>query len=103
VTLVEYRIRLDPPREIWLHVRFEYTVREIVDYAVVLTISHGAGRRTVRVYDGAHGFNEMHRYHEAGEKDPGVAFHRGTLGEGMRAAIAEVRAGYDEMIQGWRQ
>jgi hypothetical protein len=103
MSLVEYIRRLDPPGDVWMHVRFESSGRDIVDYAIVLTIPHGAGRRAVRVYDGAHGFNEMHRYHEAGDKDPGVAFHAGTLGEGMRAAIAEVRAGYDGMIEGWRR
>lgn len=29
-------------------------------------------------------------------------FHAGTLGEGMRAAIAAVRADYKEIIAAWR-
>ncbi len=47
--------------------------------------------------------NEMHRYTRSGEKGPGKAFHRGTLGEGMRAAISEVERGYREMIEGWER
>jgi hypothetical protein len=57
---------------------------------------------TVRVYDGAHGVNDMHRPDHAGEKAPAASFHAGTLGEGMRAAIIAVRIGYKEMIEVWR-
>ena len=56
----------------------------------------------MRVYDGAHGVNEMHRHDRSGEKAPAESFHAGTLGEGMRAAIAAVRSGYQEMIEAWR-
>jgi hypothetical protein len=56
----------------------------------------------VRVYDGAHGVIHMHRHNRRGEKAPATAFHAGTLGEGMRAAITAVRADYKEMIAAWR-
>ena len=56
---------------------------------------------TVRVYDAAHGFNEMHRYTGAGGKQAGVRFHPGTLGDGMRVAIEAIEGGYREMIEGW--
>jgi hypothetical protein len=59
--------------------------------------------KTVRVYDGAHGVNEMHRYTASRGKQPGTVFHSGTLGEGMRAAIAEVEHGYRGMIEGWER
>jgi hypothetical protein len=62
-----------------------------------------AGRaETVRVYDCAHGFNEMHRYGRRSGKNSGRNFHSGTLGEGMRRAIKEVRDGYLPMIEGWK-
>lgn len=57
---------------------------------------------TVRVYDGAHGINELHRHDRSGEKAPAESFHAGTLGEGVRTAIAAVRSGYQEMIEAWR-
>lgn len=82
-------------------VEFTTRGREVVDYAVVLTVDED-GEATVRVYDGAHGVNEMHRHNRAGEKAPAESFHAGTLGEGMRAAIIAVRAGYKEMIDAWR-
>jgi hypothetical protein len=79
-----------------LGVRFsvEFTSKgpEITDYAVVLLLERGEATETIRVYDGAHGHNEMHRYTRRVGKQPGAPFHSGTLGEGMRAAIAESRA-----------
>jgi hypothetical protein len=43
----------------------------------------------------------MHRYTAEGGKQPGIRFHDGTLGEGMRTAIEEIESGYREMIRGW--
>jgi ferredoxin-NADP reductase len=86
-----------------LVVEFTLDRREVTDYAVVLTVDDEAGEAvTVRVYDGAHGVNEMHRHDRSGDKAPAERFHAGTLGEGMRAAIAAVRSGYQEMIEAWR-
>ena len=45
----------------------------------------------------------MHRHTAPGGKHPGERFHAGTLAEGMRAAITEVRRGYREMIEAWRR
>lgn len=84
-------------------VEFVRRGREIIDYAVVLTVDDEDGEAmTVRVYDGAHGVNEMHRHDRTGAKDPAESFHAGTLGEGMRSAITAVRTGFEEMISGWR-
>jgi hypothetical protein len=60
-------------------------------------------RATVRVYDGAHGRNEMHRYSHHGDKQEAEAFHAGSLGEGMRTAMKEIRDGYEQMIDAWRR
>ena len=68
-------------------VEFTTEGREIIDYAVVLLLDTEKGTETIRVYDGAHGHNEMHRYTRSAGKQAGHAFHGGTLGEGMRAAI----------------
>jgi hypothetical protein len=97
-----YRDVLD--YEIGARIVVEFTTdrRSIVDYAVILTVDDEGSEATVRVYDGAHGVNDMHRHNRRGEKAPATAFHAGTLGEGMRAAIAAVRADYKEMIAAWR-
>lgn len=86
-----------------LRVEFTTDGREITDYAVVLLLALDGSTKTIRVYDGAHGHNEMHRYTKSDGKQPGEPFHAGTLGEGMRAAIAEIERGYGEMIEGWKR
>lgn len=86
-----------------LWVEFTTDGREVTDYSVVLLLERDGSRETVRVYDGAHGHNEMHRYTYSGEKQPGELFHAGNLGEGKRAAIAEIERAYGEMVEGWRR
>jgi len=42
------------------------------------------------------------RYTRAGGKQIGTVFLIATLGEGMRAAIGDIKVGYLAMIEGWR-
>jgi hypothetical protein len=86
-----------------MYVDFTTEVQEVTGYSVVLAVEHAGEMRTVRVYDAAHGFNELHRHSLVGGKEAGERFHAGTLGEGMRAAIDEVRRNYADMIEGWRR
>jgi hypothetical protein len=85
-----------------LRVEFETQGKEVTDYAVMLLFEIEGRTETIRLYDGAHGHNEMHRYSRSAGKQPGTPLHRGTLGDGMRAAIAEIQSGYREMIEGWQ-
>jgi hypothetical protein len=85
-----------------LVVYFTTDRRDVVDYAVVLAVDHEEQSETVRVYDGAHGENEMHRYTRHSGKQAAEVFHRGTLGAGMRVAIEAVKRGYEPMIEAWR-
>ena len=94
---------LDDVLGVGFSVEFTSKGREITDYAVVLLLERGEATETIRVYDGAHGHNEMHRYTRRAGKQPGARFHSGTLGEGMRAAITEIEDGYREMIEGWER
>lgn len=100
---VFYQRILDHARGASLQVEFTSEGRVIVDYAVVLLLAVGEGTETIRLYDAAHRFNEMHRYTRSKGKEPGTLFHGGTLGEGMRAAIDEIVRGYAEMIEGWER
>lgn len=76
---------------------------EVTDYSLALLWVHGDLVETIRIYDAAHGFNEMHRFTMGGGKQLGTPFHSGSLGEGMRAAMSDIQRGYDEMIEGWRR
>lgn len=97
-----YRDVLDYEVGARLVVEFTTDNNHVVNYAVVLMIDGEDGIQTVRVYDGAHGVNDMHRHDTRGLKLPATMFHAGTLGEGMRAAITAIRTDYKEMIAGWR-
>ena len=99
----EFESYLDSVGEVRMDVRWRTRRRDVVDYAVTLTAMDRGRRRTIRVYDGAHGINELHRYTRSGGKQPGTVFHAGTLSEGLVAAQLEVKHGWAEMIEGWRR
>jgi hypothetical protein len=44
----------------------------------------------------------MHRYTRAQGKQPAERFHGGTLGEGMRVAIEQIKHTYQSMIEAWQ-
>jgi hypothetical protein len=96
-----FAIQLDAALGAVLLVEFTTLRRAVTDYSVVLAVEHESERVTVRVYDGAHGRNEMHRYTRAGGKQAAETLHSGTLGEGMRAAMTAIREGYEQMIDAW--
>ena len=75
----------------------------MIDYAVVLLVEEHEQPETVRVYDGAHGVNELHRYTCKDGKQAAEIFHGGTLGVGMRTAIDEIERNYRSIIEGWRK
>lgn len=51
--------------------KIEQRGRDVIDYSVVLVIEVDGRMETVRVYDGAHGENELHRYTREGAKQDG--------------------------------
>lgn len=97
-----YKELLDLGLGVRLSVDFTTVRGKVVDYAIVLLVTASSRTETVRVYDAAHGHNELHRYTRAGGKQVGTKFHSGTLGEGMNDAIDAIKRGYVEMIEGWR-
>lgn len=86
-----------------MSVDFETDGLQVLSYSVVLVAMEGGALQTIRVYDAAHGVNELHRHTRSRGKEPAEIVHTGTLGEGMRAAMAQVRENYLEMIAGWRR
>jgi hypothetical protein len=67
----EYREQLDELRGIFMHVKFTTDRRDVIDCAVVLLVRGEGGIETIRLYDGVHGKNEMHRYTRTGDKTAG--------------------------------
>jgi hypothetical protein len=53
------------------------TVRpDVVDYSIVLLADVEGKLETIRVYDGAHGKNELHLYTRSGGKQQAEVIHR---------------------------
>jgi hypothetical protein len=77
----DYSRLLDAALGASMRVEFGTDRRAVTNYSVVLVVDEGAGPQTVRVYDGAHRVNEMHRYTRGGGKQPAEVFDAGTLGE----------------------
>lgn len=100
-----YRRVLDDIAGVFMFVEYKIEQRGpgVVNYAVVLIVEVDGRPETVRVYDGAHGENELHRYTRDGGKQAAEVFSRGTLGEGMRAAIEEIERGREAIIEAWSE
>jgi hypothetical protein len=99
---VAYRIRLaaDAILSVWFITRRD----EVLEYAIVLLVEHDGLWHTARVYDNAHGRDELHRHTLANGKQAGEGFQAGgTAGQAMRAARDEVLHGYAIMIDTWRR
>lgn len=96
-----YEEIVDHSRGIVMRVDFTTRRGRVIAYSVVLLLRTPAGRETVRLYDAAHGYNEMHRYSRLKGKHAGVEFYGGTLGDGLSMAIDEIKNSYAEMIEGW--
>jgi hypothetical protein len=96
-----YRNKLDEAPGVLMIVDHTTVRGVMVDYSVVLVLESDSGPDTIRLYDGAHGVNEMHRYLSGGGKRSGEVFHRGTLSEGMQIAIEAIKTSYARMIEAW--
>jgi hypothetical protein len=101
VGTTRYREELDHVLGAVLSVYFESRGSKVIDYSLVLLLESEGHTETIRVYDSAHGVNEMHRYTRERGKQNGVVFSRGSLGEAMRAARRDIKERYLAMIEGW--
>lgn len=75
----------------------------VVEFAVVLTAFDDDRLQTIRVYDNAHGVNELHRHSRSTGKRKAEVFHHGTPAEALNAAVREVRTGHAMMVEAWRR
>jgi len=75
--------------------------RTILEYSVVLRVWRDGGWRTLRVFDNAHGVNEVHRYTRSEGKQPGRVWHHGTAGEAFRDAWKSLKESYKRIEEAW--
>lgn len=73
----------------------------VVEYVVILRAKRGEDWHAVRVWDNAHGENEMHRHTRSAGKQPGEIFHHGEFGAAMRAAQAHAKESYASIVESW--
>jgi len=97
---ISYRMPLSNQAE--LLVWFVTERGAVISYSVVLVAQHQGAWHTIRVYDNAHGRNEVHRHTLAGGKQQAEPFLPGDFGQAMRVARGEVLAGYEKMVEAWR-
>src|SRR5437868_15368284 len=72
----EYEQPLDVLETVRLFVEFATRRDEVLQYALILVAEVDGCAETIRVYDAAHGCNEMHRYTKQLGKQPATVFHR---------------------------
>jgi hypothetical protein len=97
---IEFEVEVGPGA--WKRVRLLTERGRVSRYAVVLVARDGDDLRTIRVFDNAHGANEMHRYTRSGGKERGEVFHHGRAPEAAQAAERAVTDGWYEMVIAWR-
>ena len=97
----DFQIDVAPGVEIL--VEFKTERGELAGYTVLLRVLRDGEWHEVRVWDNAHGDNEMHRYTRSGGKQAGVVFHQGSFAEGYRAAYADARTNFEEIVDGWER
>jgi hypothetical protein len=83
------------------YVRYAKERGELVTYAVVLMAEVAGEFRPVRLFDNAHGTNDMHRYTRDGIKMPAETFHFGTASDAMNAAIQVIDESWEQMVEPW--
>ena len=87
-----------------MSVDFTTVKGEVVGYSVVLLLSTPFTAETVRVYDAAHGFNEMHRYTPSqGASRMESSSTTVPLPRECKSPSMPAKHGHREMIEGWKR
>jgi len=88
---------------VWLSVRMRRDVRKGLDWAAALSVEEGGRRHLVYLYDNAHAEPERHRYRR-GVKQPGELLpSRGSARLDLPAAIEEIKANWEGMVERWER
>lgn len=75
----------------------------LVEYAIALRVFENGWWQTVRLYDNAHGANDMHRYSRQEGKRPAENFSQGRPSEAYLLARNLILEGWEQMIDSWRR
>jgi len=95
----EFDIDLDD--DAWIAVRKRPDIEKGMDWAAILCVRHGGRRRAVCVYDNSHGVPERHWIRRGEKLDAELLPTRGGARLDLPAAIAEIKAGWEGMVERW--
>ena len=97
----ERRFEIEVGEGAWIHARVRRDPEKGLDWAAVLTVERDDALVPVCVYDNAHGVPERHRI-RGGIKLPAEPWpSRGSANLDMPAAIAEIKADWEGMVERW--
>ena len=74
-----------------------------LDWAAVLTVERDGRRHAVYLYDNAHGRPERHRYVRGRKLRPEAIPTRGSARLDLPAAIEEIKAKWEGMVERWER
>jgi hypothetical protein len=97
-----YERTIDFALSAYVVVRFSQSGRPIDRYSVALLVFIDGVWKTARLYDNHGGTHHMHRYTRQGQKLASQSFHLGSTTEAVPAAIAHLKAHWEEIIHSWQ-
>jgi hypothetical protein len=85
----------------WIAVRKRPDPERGLDWSAVLRVRQGQSVRTVCVYDNSHGAPERHRFHRGVKQSAEAVPAKGAARLDLPAAIAEIKKGWEGMVERW--
>jgi len=96
-----FRVRLD--QDVWIDVRMKRDPEKGLDWAAVLTVRRADQRHAVYLYDNAHGQPERHRYRGKLKLQAEMLPTRGSARLDLPAAVEEIKARWEGMVERWER
>jgi hypothetical protein len=97
----EQRFEIELSAGAWIEVRHARDSEKEWDWAAVLTVEIGGRRRAVYLYDNAHGRPERHRYRGGVKGEAEVLSPRRSARLDLPAAVEEIKAKWEGMVERW--
>lgn len=86
---------------VWIGVRSRRDDEKEMDWAAVLLVTRCGQPQPVCLYDNAHGRPERHRYRDGIKLEAEHVSSRRSARHDLPAAIAEIKANWESMVDQW--
>jgi len=97
----EQRFEIELSVGVWIDVRYARHPDRGMDWAAVLTVVYRGERCAVFLYDNAHGRPERHRYRRGVKMGAETVSPRQSARLDLPAAIEEIKAKWEGMVERW--